>query len=293
MRKFDSLRGKYLCAYVDCLRLCQKKTDLETLLRSVISSKRDLPAWFQATVNSKDGKPEKPHTQDTLLVQNQSPTSFTFLTGLKRHVNSAMAQTLIHELLDNGALTGSKESQLKLAYACYLRLNCSIEELRKTDAWRYEPDSVSEVGALCLAFTKLYTSDTKLYLSDCRVKVNPNDWSGGGRRLVLLESAIKKCKELFPTTSGAFFSKKSLLKAKNQQSKTERRGGASGIGPVAGTRRCFEVEVPRVGETFTTTVMAAEVTKRVKLTVPSVEPGVRQFSVDDNGLVQRRPEEYV
>jgi hypothetical protein len=277
VRKYDSLRGKYLSAYVDCLRLCQSRNETETLLRWVISSQRDLPAWFQASAVAKGGKPEKPHTQDTLLVQNQSPTSFTFLTGLKRFVNSAMAQILKQELLDDEVPAGSIENHLKLAYACYLRMNCSVAELKKTHAWKYEPGGVSEVEALCLAFTKPNPINS-------RVLVDPNDWSGGGQKLVLLEAALKRCRELFPTTSGAFFSKKSLQKSKTQ-SKAERRGSINSTGQLAGTKRSFEVKVPEglgVGETFTTTIMAGEAAKKVKLTVPSGEPDVLRFSVDES-----------
>jgi hypothetical protein len=210
-------------------------------------------------------------------VQHQSPTTFTFLTGLKRLVNSAMAQSLKQELLDDLVPAGSTENHLKLAYACYLRMNCSVAELRKTHAWKYEPESVSEVEALCLAFTKLNPTNS-------RAMVDPNDWSGGGQKLVLLEAALKKSKELFPTTSGAFFSKKSLQKSKNQ-AKAERRGSTGNTGQLVGTKRSFEVKVPEglgVGETFTTTIMAGEAAKKVKLTVPSGEPDVLRFSVDES-----------
>ncbi|CAB9508383.1 Calcineurin binding protein 1 [Seminavis robusta] len=270
VRKYDSLRGKYLAAHSDCLRLCQSRNELETLLRWVSSSKRDLTAGFQNSVLVKD----KPHTRDSLL-ENRSMISSNFLTGIKRKSNSDMAHVLNQELLSEDKAAASAEDQLKLAYACYLRLNCSIAELRKTDAWKYSPGSFWEVEALCSAYQK-FQKDKVVMMED------PMDWSGGGQREQLLGAALRKCKELFPSVSATFFSKRSLSK-----SKAERRGSGSKDPPsqLAGKKRSFEVQVPdnlKPGDTFTTTIMAGETAKKVKLTVPEGDVDVLRFSIDES-----------
>ena len=187
--------------------------------------------------------------------------------------NSALADVVLQELPIK--VTKSIESELKLAYACFMRLNCSIHDIRKTRAWKYERGGVREVEALCEAFLKF---DEKAL-----IKLDPNDWSGGGKKAALLEAAVQKCRELFPTVSGNFYGKKAAQKPKNQTSETEKPGAEIPPTKQAGAKRSFEVAVPdglSEGETFTTTIKSGENSKKVKLTVPSGNPRMLRFSLD-------------
>lgn len=274
VRKYDSLRGKYISAYIYSLRLCGKRNELETLLRWISASKRDLPSTFQATARARGGRPEKPHTHDSLLSKNRMRSAPTLITTLKRRANSAMADVIKEELTSKNLSIHAVENHLKLAYACYLRLNCTQEEITKSRAWRYEPGSLPEVDALCQAYLGLNDRKT--------VIVDPNDWSGGAKKVAILKAALEKCKELFPTLSGTFYSKKTGQKTKNQNA-ADKAETEKGTLQLAGSKRSFEVEVPEglsEGETFTTTIRSGENSKKVKLTVPGGKPRMLRFSLD-------------
>lgn len=272
VRKYDSLRGKYISAYIDCLRLCGCRNELETLLRWISSSKRDLPSFFHATAMAGGGRPEKSHVHDSLLTKNRALSSRYILTELKRRANSAMASVLKQELSSKDSNIRSLENQLKLAYACFLRLNCTLKDLKKTREWKYEPEGVREAEALSLAFLRLNEPPA--------VEVDPNDWSGGGQKAMILGAALQKCRELFPSLSGTYYSKKTNQKWKNQEDKEE---DEREIARQTGTKRSFEVEVPQglsEGDEFTTTIKSGEKSKKVKLTVPAGKPRMLRFSLD-------------
>lgn len=277
VRKYDSIRGKYIAAYIESLRLCGNRSELETLLRWISSSKRDLPSLFCTSALAGGGRPDKSHTNDSLLIKSRSLSSFHLLTGLKRRANSAMAFVLKEELLSKESTVRYPENHLRLAYACFLRLNCTVKQLKKTRAWKHEPGGVSEAEALTQAYLKL--GHTKNIVAD------PNDWSGGGQKAAVLEAALQKCKELFPSVSGAFYSKKAIQKSKSQGD-SECKDGSERATPaqLSGTKRSFEVEVPEglgEGETFTTTIGAGgNNKKKVKLTVPAGKPRMLRFSID-------------
>ena len=269
VRKYDSLRGKYIAAYIEALRLDGNRSELETLLRWISSSKRDLPSLFCASAMAGGGKPDKnTHIHESLLIKSRSLQSFHLLTGLRREANNAMASVLKDELVSKDSTVRSPELHLKLAYACFLRLNCSIKELKKTRTWKYEPGGVNEAEALIQAYLK--SGEAKPVVGD------PNDWSGGAQKEATLSAALAKCKELFPSISAAFYSKKAMQKSKNRIDSEEKEETERGAAPQqSGTKRSFEVEVPgglEEGETFTTTIATGSSSKRVKLTVPAGKP---------------------
>ena len=223
------------------------------------------------------GRPEKnTHTNESLLIKSRSIRSFHLLTGLKREANSAMASVLRDELDSKDSSVRSPELHLKLAYACFLRLNCSVKELKKTRTWKYGPGGVNEAEALILAYLK--SGEKKVLGGD------PNDWSGGAQKEATLIAALAKCKELFPSLSGTFYSKKALQKSKNQSEGEGKEEEGRGAAPqLSGTKRSFEVEVPgglEEGETFTTTITTGTSAKKVKLTVPAGKPRILRFSLD-------------
>jgi hypothetical protein len=207
-RKYDSLRGKYISAYIESLRLCNRRTELEQFMKSLSSSKRDLPNYFQASALIGGSAPAKSHTNESLLQTDESLMSSGFLLSAKRQGNSAIADFILKSLSDEDA-GGKKtaENNLKQAYACYLRLHCSEEDLKKTRAMKYGVATIREVEALCNAY--LNTDYSKTSSTAC------NDWSGGARKSSIFNAAVEKCPSLFPTLSGKFLFK-NLKKSKEK-----------------------------------------------------------------------------
>ncbi|KAG7346110.1 hypothetical protein IV203_005178 [Nitzschia inconspicua] len=300
VRKYDSLRGKYIKAYLEAMHLCRRRPEIEIFEKWVYACKRDLPSYFQASALNEGNRPTKPHSHDPLLITTDSIQSLSargLLRSAKRDSNGYLAHILLQEMnekLGNGESKPSAdvkkvaESYLKHAYACYLRLNCTREDLEKTRAFKYGGDPVHEVEALCQAF--LYFGEPNEVAS-----TEFGDWSGGGgRKSAIFDAALIKCKELFPSVSSSFFSKKGT--AKSNKDSSNGTGGkkrkeapvdlASPTSPSAhGTKKIsFEVNVPKgltTGDTFLTQVKVGEGDPiKVKLTVPAGNPTTLRFNLD-------------
>ena len=290
-RKYDSLRGKYISAYLETLRLSRRRGKLEAFVKSASACRRDLPSYFQASALAGGGVPSKIHCNEPLLRIHNSLRENGFLVTVKRQANSAFADVLIYEMSERSAKASSieeqkqSESYLKYAYASYLRLHCAREDLNKVRAWKYGTDSIREVEALCQAYLGLDGE-----VGDAAGKADYGDWSGGGRKAIIFDKALAKCKGLFPTLSGAFFSKKATASAKAKKgSKEEGEGGEKRKepdgGPAASTGAAtmsFEVAVPvglSAGDSFLTSVKVGGATKKLKLTVPKSNPSTLRFHV--------------
>jgi hypothetical protein len=300
-RKYDSLRGKYISAYIESLRLNQRRSQLESFLKTILSSKRDLALHFQASAKALGGVGEKPHTHDSLLPKRSSALSTCFLTTIKREANSAFAEVLQIEI-SKASNDPKKVSDfyLKQAYACYLRLNCSVEDLQKLKDWKYGRLTIHEVEALCQAYFALGESKSPK-------KKNLMDWSGGATsKADILKSAVAKCRELIPNVTVNYFTKNTMTKARKAAATVEEPSApdnnpspsASGkrkleaeksqdsdkklSGDDGPKKQYFEVKVPEdleSGSTFFTTVTLAGVSKKVKLTVPDGKPSSLRFSL--------------
>lgn len=199
IRKYDSLRGKYISAYIDTLRLCNRRSKLETLLQTLGSAPRDLPSLFQSSAMAQGGPPEFQHTKESLLIKGRSLMSSGFLRNLKREANSALASITLHDLSSED--TKGQQDALKAAYACFLRLNCTIDELRRTRAWKFGQSSLPEVDALCQAYLARGEDNKK-------VQTESSNWIGGGQKNAVLKAAIEKCQELFPQMSKELYGKR-------------------------------------------------------------------------------------
>lgn len=289
-RKYDSVRGKYVAAYLESLHLCNRRSEIETFMKWMYSSKRDLPAYFQASAMAGGGKPVKPQSQDPLLVTGYIKRSLMeqgMLLSAKRQANSVMADVLIQEI-SSDSKRAAPETYLKHAYACYLRLNCTVQDLKKTRAWKYGVDSVREVDALCGAY---------LALSEIKGEVDTaefGDWSGGARKSAIFQAALEKCKVLFPSLSGTFFSKKTSSKSNKGTGQphdpdegdgsAKRKQGADDSPSNETTKASFEVAVPKglsSGDTFFSSVKVGEAEPiKVKLTVPSGNHSTLRFNLD-------------
>lgn len=283
VRKYDSLRGKYIAAYIDCLRLCRRRKELDTFLRWTTATPRDLPSYFAASARAEGGKPTLTHMHDALLVKSHSLASFHFLTTVRREANSALANVILQDVNETSAtgvalktVESAKffDTQLKLAYACFLRLNCDPCELTKSRAWKYQRKNGAKdvVEALTAAYVKVVKDHP---LSGAR-----SDWSGESQLTGIFQAALRKCKELYPSLSGNFsFSRQ---RAPPKQKSAESAAGSKRKGAAKQVKKSFEVAVPEgmaEGETILTSIEVGGVWRKVRLTVPAGAASTLRFTL--------------
>jgi hypothetical protein len=285
VRKYDSLRGKYIAGYIDCLRLGRKRKELDTFLSWTMTSPNDLPSYFAASASIQRDRPVLLPTHDNLLLRNRPSSLKHFLTSVRRTANGALANVILHDLNDPAVEQAHAkpaeranylETQLKLAYACFLRLNCDVEQVIKSRYWKYDrKNGIKDVvEALSAAFQKIQKPDAGAGLN--------SSWSVESQVVAAFQAAVCKCKELYPTLSGNFsFSKPRVTKRPSTGQKT-RRTGTKGTGSPLQVKRSFEVAVPEglsEGETFLTSVQIGDHVKKLRLTVPSGDATTLQFSL--------------
>lgn len=257
IRKYDSLRGKYISAYIDALTLCGKQLETETLWRSILSCSRDLPSFFAASAVS-GAKVQKSHTQDSLLLKGRSLVPWYVLASAKRRTNAALASITLDSMKTT---TGNDElfweSKLKEAYGCLIRLNCRLDDLTKERAWhfyRFHPDFQPILEAVLLAYTKGGFHEQK----------------GPQSLLSIFRTAIYKCRKLFPTMKGTV-----------QMKRATKRKAPPSEAP-KDTPKTFEVPVPdglAAGDTFVAAVKVGPATKKIRLTIPDGQPKSLRFSL--------------
>lgn len=102
IRKYDSLRGKYISAYLEAMNLCGYRGKIETFLKSAYSNNRDLPSYFQASAMNYSGRSIGSHVQDTLLVVDKVSqlASKGLLISCKRQANRFLSNVLLLEMSD-------------------------------------------------------------------------------------------------------------------------------------------------------------------------------------------------
>ena len=260
VRKYDALRGKYVAAYLETLELGRRKNDLETFWRWLSSSTRDLPSYMQITcLPTPPGfNNRKNHMNDCLLVPSRPFVFHHFLADVKRRTNAAMAAVILHETQNHKTNTKITDSHLKQAYSCFLRLNCDSTELHRT---RVRKSSYVKpiIDALVIAYTQLVS------IEEQREKQQQDilgDWSLDAQQNRMIELALEKCRELFPTLSNTFLSSKKAAGPK------KKRGAP---GESENQEQVFRVSVPEglaEGDTFLTEITVGETKKRLRLTVP-------------------------
>jgi len=275
VRKYDSLRGKYIAAYVDGLSLCARRKELETFLRWTSTTARDLPSYFAASALAEGGKPQRSHMHDSLLLKGRSLAPHFFLTTVKRQANSGLANVILNDLKEKvNPDQKFLESQLKLAYACFLRLNCDPKVLSKSHAWKYHRQNGAKdvVEALTTAFLKV--------VKDQPLSGALSDWSGESQLTATLQMALQKCKEMFPSVSGKFFISKKQVAPK----KTAPEASSSSPPPPAKqtVEQSFVVGVPEgmaAGQTFMASFQVGKTLKKVRLTVPTDNASSLRFNL--------------
>jgi hypothetical protein len=298
VRKYDMLRGKYIKAYVESMRLCNRRNDLEQFLRAVNLCPRDLPCYFEASAECQGGIPAKAlHTSDCLLVKSRSLSSHHFITAVKRQANAALAEVISHEI-KSGKSSGGAENQIKLTYSCFLRLNCEPSALLKRRN-RMSSGVKPIVDALVALYPKLPAAATAA--RQRKPSAKSSDWSVDGQTAEIVKTVLDTCKELFPSLSGSFLTKKTISKPKkkidavnNTSDNQQRPGGAAGGGGTAhkGKRKepdgsytelkQFSVTIPdglKPGDTFLTQIQTGEKISRVRLTVPETSATSLRFAL--------------
>lgn len=298
-RKFDSLRGKYISAYIESLQLCDRRNEMEQFMKVLSSSKRDLPSYFQASALDGGKVPDRKHDKENLLNTENSLMSLGLLVNAKRQANSAFSAILLKSIskTEEENISGrmTPESLLKHAYACYLRLNCDPQDLRKTKAMKYRNGSINEVELLCQAYLHSGLAEGSSFNLG-------GDWSGMARKSAIFNQALEKCQSLFPSLSGNFLFRKEKesggsktggrgkRKAPVEESSSEAPDEGPEEGPEEGrntteetSKISFEVTVPEnlvAGDTFLTNVKYGDnISKRLKLTVPEGNPSTLRFSL--------------
>jgi hypothetical protein len=298
IRKYDSLRGKYISAYLEVMNLCNCRGEIETFMKWAYSSKRDLPSYFQASAMNEGSRPLGPHAHDPLLVldevnNNMNLVSTGFLISCKRLANSFLSNVLLQEMSQelckrrgpsSADVRKSAELYLKHAYACYLRLNCTLDDLKKIHAFKCGGDSVHEVAAMCQAYLHFALPEEMPSTFDFGI------WAGGSNRTeVLFVAAVEKCKQLFSSLSCTFFSKKAAAKPRESGGKKRKESTVDLSSPTLPSAQdtkkiSFEVAVPKgltTGDTFLTSVNVGNADPiRVKLTVPTGNPSTLRFHLN-------------
>jgi hypothetical protein len=272
-RKFDSLRGKYFAAYVEILTLCKRSSVLEALFQQLTSTKRDLPAFYQASALVRGAPPETSHVKENLLGDSRSLHTVGLVRDLKRITNRALASILVNE----APTSDPKNDYVKKSYTCFLRLNASIEDLEKLKPLQYGSASLPEVEALCLAYLARPESND--------FSIQTSDWAGGWKKAELLKRALPVCSELFPSLASTLYRKIKPKKtsASNAPGETKDEGQESHkrSAPDSDTMQ-FVVAVPpglKVGDKFRTTVRIGSQMKTLRLTVPVGLPPKLKFSL--------------
>jgi len=279
IRKFDSIRSKYVEGYIECLRLCNRTEKLEMLLEWVKTSNRDLPSFYQASAFAKGGEPQNSHTKDCLLLKKPSIAALGVIRKIQRKVNSAIADVVIREL-NSLKKQETKVSQvkvkdcLKLSYTSYLNLNCTVKELERSRAWKYGLGSIREVEALCQTYLALQDHD--------HVQIKGQNWSGGASKKMVLKAALQKAQELFPNINSK---KKVRKRAKQDTTKGDDdslRLAPKRKLPEETKKKPFVVVVPSglsAGDSFQATIRHKDLVKKVKLTVPAGNPSKLKFTL--------------
>ena len=271
-RKYDFLRGKYIGAYVQLLRLCEKKSEAENFVRWTSSSDRDYPGYFWVSALSK-GSELPPHSVDSLLIKPRLRHLHFFHTCVKRETNGALAFILRKEFLkkeDQGE--NDKDEFLKASYACFLRLNCAPRDLKKDS--RLTPSITDVVETFLLAFQKYDKGKTV---------VSQNSRGVEGQAFGMLEAAAIRCRSLFPSVSQSFITKKTTKRKRKEDLNEEKSSNLSSPDEEPQyVVKAFEVVVPvgmSAGQVFEASVPVNGVLKTFRLTVPEGKARTLRFNV--------------
>jgi len=187
LRKYDTLRLKYIRAYIDCNKETEQgRRDIETLLSWTMTSNQDLAGFYIASALLRGGDPGK-HAKQSRL------TSDGFIAKVKHACSSATTEMILRDLAvwkrKNGIDNDEKKkltAHFKLAYKLHLNLNASSKEVAEHVSKKNCP--LAEVEAFC----KCYLSIQSGY------RISSINLSGmdGTALCSILEGALAKGKQM-------------------------------------------------------------------------------------------------
>jgi hypothetical protein len=132
IRKYDALRLKYIDAYLDCMRVSERKDRIESVLNWTTTSNQDLAGFYEASAALRGGDPGK-HIKLSLL--SGSTGSNGFIAKVKRNTSQALAEIILRDLAhmkkDGIDINGKMKltAHFKLAHNLFQRLNSSCKEV--------------------------------------------------------------------------------------------------------------------------------------------------------------------
>lgn len=185
-RKYDALRLKYIQAFIDCMKLCERKDKIEELLTNSTAGNWDLPGFYEASASLQGGEIGK-HFKYPLL----AGSGRGFLTKVKRAAISALGEMILRDLaalkqkgVDNEGKV--KLIQLfKLSYSLFRRMNTSSKDIVEyTTKW----GPLQVVNAL----GKCYMSIQSGY----RISNTSFDEMDSDTLCSIIEGAVAKAKEM-------------------------------------------------------------------------------------------------
>ena len=188
VRKYDTLRLKYIKAFVDCMLVCRQKDKIESLLNHAMSSAQDLAGFYEASAAVRGGDPGR-HNKLSLL------RSRGFLAEVKRTASDALAELIMYDLVDlkqRGVDEAGKkllENDFKLANTLFLRLNSHPNEIVQHI---YSNGPIVQVTALC----KCHISIQAGYRINESINFEELD---SDTLFSFVDQALQKAKEMFPT----------------------------------------------------------------------------------------------
>ncbi len=190
VRKYDTLRLKYIKAYIDNMVICSRKDKIDSFFSWAMSSSQDLPSFYESSALVRGGDPGR-HSKQSLLQGSG------FISIVKRHANNALADMILSDLAvmkKNGVELEDKKlltKDFKLAFTLFQRLNSSCDDIVKFMRDRHQ---IREVAALC----KCYISIAAGYRINDSINIDEMD---DNSLCSLLNAAILKAKQIFQRES--------------------------------------------------------------------------------------------
>lgn len=273
IRKFNALQTKYLRAYVDCLRLCKKRSILETLSSWTRNLKRDFTGYYYVSACSDGKQPTIPSFKDSLL-DGVGPTWFA-----KSYINEALASCLKEDLIATYSSDTSADVRqyTEGIYECFTRMNVTAEKMIEIISDKSLTKFPEEVNALIVAY---------------QVTEN-NQQAKDLDQLSLFTEAVAKFRCIYSKQSNLKLQKPSKRKGRQlthnglTQTSNPKKSKPDGTEEVRSQietiKKYFTVNVPDgliAGSTFAATIRYGETTKKVKLKVPSNNSKRLRFQLD-------------
>jgi len=262
-RKFDRLRCKYIGAFIDCMRLCRRRSILENFLKWCKATSRDLPSFYDETATEEGETPQSSHSSSNLITS----TGLTYFA--MKYANNAVAQIIcqeISELILKEMNEKEWEKQMTEllgdAYKCFLRLNCPEDDsLWQSVKFKHQihDGTIFEVEALCNAFMALNG-----------IKSTPSIPISWEQKRLLFRFAAKEAEKLFPALGISSISMKKKRKRKNQETTNSK----SRIESRDTVKKKIAVKVPvglEEGQKFVITINCGYFRRNVQLLATSTK----------------------